>query len=213
MVCVSLTWNSGYLCPERGVCAGLRCVCVSVMCGVACVPDVHLCVSGTVLPGCVSPCVVRMHCVSGLSMSGGGSVWMVLSMCPSFLSGGSLSVCLAPGPPVLGYPARVSPSPSSPFSASLLLGALMSYHVTVCARWPGVGCVSHLTPRGPKRPRVILSPWRRGGSRLAASAFPLPPALPWSLSRAFFSFLSASCLRLCESLQSTLLWPLLLLFC
>ena len=190
--------------PRTGVCAGLLvcvcvcvCVCLLSVWGVAWVRDVHLCVSGTVLPGCVSMCCEN-HCVSGcVSLSG--------TVCLDDFVHVSFPLCLrAPClsvwpqiPPVLGCPAHVSPSPSSPFSASPLLGALTGYHVTVCARWP---------ERGPAA-CVIPSPWRRGGLAW------LLPALPWNLSQAFFSFLSASGLSLCESLQSTLLSPLLLLFC
>ena len=132
--------------PRTGVCAGLLvcvcvcvCVCLLSVWGVAWVRDVHLCVSGTVLPGCVSMCCEN-HCVSGcVSLSG--------RVCLDDFVHVSFPLCLrAPClsvwpqiPPVLGCPAHVSPSPSSPFSASPLLGALTGYHVTVCARWPERG--------------------------------------------------------------------------
>ena len=157
-----------------GVCAGLL-VCVRVcllsVCGVACVCEVHLCVSGTVLPGCVSMCCEN-HCVSGcVCLSGEVSLddFAHVSF-PLCLEAPCLSVW-PQIPPAPGYPAPVSPSPSSPFSASRLLGALLGYHVTVCARWleRGLCVTSHAVWADSVRHPEPLAEW---GSRLAASAFP-----------------------------------------
>lgn len=139
--------------------------------------DVHPCVSGTVLPGCVSMCCEN-HCVSGcVSLSGGVCLddFVHVSF-PPCLGAPCLSVW-PQIPPAPGYPAHVSPFPSSPFSMSTLLGALSGYHVTVCAWWleRGLCVTSHAAWADSMRHPEPLVEW---GSRLAASAFPLPPCSP-----------------------------------
>lgn len=70
-LCV-LTGDSECLCPQEQECVLVSsCVCLLSVWGVTCVRDVHLCVSGTVLPGCISMCCEN-HRVSGcVSLSGG----------------------------------------------------------------------------------------------------------------------------------------------